>query len=84
MSDDSRCTDDELRAIVERTHDPLVRSAVAELLAIRSERRRDSRRAEQIRRMRWVTENQLTKLEVLAKNWGEEEMAKSEEPEVEG
>lgn len=76
-----RCTDDDLRAVVASNPDPRARTAAAELLAIRAERRADSRRAQQLKRVRWVAENLLTKVEGLGERWGAEGMATGVEPE---
>lgn len=78
-----RCTDDDLRAVVASNPDPRARSAAEELLAIRGERRRDSRRAEQVKRLRWVQENALTKLEALTKRWETEGLMQASEPDDE-
>ncbi len=78
---EERCTDDELRGLAvisgcgDTNTDRIAKLAAQELLAIRAERRRDSRRAEQLKRIRWVVENQLTKIEELTKRWGDEQLA---------
>jgi len=67
-----RCTDDELREIASNNLDQRVRSAATELLTIRTARRHDSRRAEQIKKLRWVIENAITKIEAtpeLLRKW---------------
>ena len=74
-----RCTDDDLRAVESSNPDPRARSAAGELLAIRAERRRDSRRAEQVKKLRWAVENAITKIEsapALLQQWEDEERAK--------
>lgn len=71
-----RCSDDDLRAVESGNPDPRARSAAAELLVIRSERRRDSRRAEQIKKVRWAVENAITKIEQvpdLLRRWQDED-----------
>lgn len=73
-----RCTDDDLRAVMSDNPDPRAKLAAEELLAIRSDRRRDSRRGEQVKKLRWTVENFVTKLEAftaLAKQWEAEGMS---------
>ena len=51
--------------------------AMAEELSYRRKTaRRDSRRADQVKRMRWVVENLLTKIEALSKQDAEIELGK--------
>lgn len=86
MSDDERCSDSELLALA-RDPNPRVRSAAAELVALRRMRRLDSRRAEQIKRMRWAVENAIAKIETffaLAKQWESEEMPRPPDAGAEG
>jgi len=73
---EARATDDDLRAVIEGNPDPRARLAAEELLELRSARRRDSRRAEQVRRLRWTIENSIMKIEEfmdVAKQWEAEE-----------
>ncbi len=76
MSDESRCTDDDLRAVAALNDSQTARAAAAELLAIRAERRRDSRRAEQVRKLRWAVENAIAKIEEapeMLRRWQDED-----------
>lgn len=62
-------TDDELREIVGtgRADQATIIDVAHELLRARKRLRGDSRRAEQIRRTRWILENALSKIEDLSK-----------------
>lgn len=51
----------------------LIQAMAEELLRIRRARRGDSRRAEQVKRLRANVEWMLDKVDTLAKTWGEEE-----------
>lgn len=82
---DRRCTDDELAWLSQSSSEPTARLAAAEVILIRAERRRDSRRGEQVRKVRWAVENSIEKIEALlelAKKWEAEGAPKSacEEP----
>lgn len=61
-----QCKDEELREICD------------ELLYRRRQSRKDSRRAEQVRKLRWTAEGILAKIEVLSKHDAEVEAAEKD------
>lgn len=68
MDDQHRVTDEQLVEIARRggATAAMVGDIAVELLAARKRSRADSRRAEQIRKLRWAAENTLAKIESLA------------------
>jgi hypothetical protein len=74
MSDENRASDEQLIEIARGAPLPnttptlnLIQSIAAELLHHRRRARADSRRAEQVKKLRWSVENTLTKVEHLSR-----------------
>lgn len=91
MSDDRKpyCSDEGLALIASGADVPsghvsraAIRLAAQELISRRSRDRSDSRRAQQLRKLRWAAEHILTKLDELGSRWRDEDSAVAADSEV--